>query len=186
MSPQLKILSGIPCSGKSTYIKTNCVGFEVISRDNIRDELFGKTYKPHSKKEDRITDVFMLQLLIQLDLKRNVVIDNTNVKEGYIDKFLNLMNENYPQYNIEIIFFDISLFKAKVRNILRYLKTGKWIPMNVMDVMYRNYNKLNRNKYLKYSKYFNIPSVHVGECMDLFPAPATPNAYIDRKIENNI
>ena len=51
------------------------------------------------------------------------------------------LNKDF-NWNIVVIRFDISLRKAKIRNIFRYLKTGKYIPNEVMNNMYKNYNKL--------------------------------------------
>lgn len=48
-------------------------------------------------------------------------------------------NEN-PEY----IWFDISLWKAYYRNIVRYLVSGKWIPLKVLNSMFVNYNKLKK------------------------------------------
>ncbi len=57
---------------------------------------------------------------------------------------------NGADHNIQIKFFDVNLFKAQFRNIGRYLFTGKWIPIKIITQMYKNYNKINRKKYIKY------------------------------------
>jgi len=49
---------------------------------------------------------------------------------------------NYTCSVVEIKRFDIPLWKAHYRNIMRYLKTGKWIPIKVMNSMYKNYKNL--------------------------------------------
>jgi len=44
-------------------------------------------------------------------------------------------------------FIDVPLWKAYARNIWRNFKAGKWIPFNIIKAMYRNYNKINKDKY---------------------------------------
>jgi len=124
---KLIILSGIPCSGKSTFAK-KC-GFPVISCDEIRKEI---------KEEKLVWRRFYRELNY---LNTNICIDNTNCKQEYINKIKENLNKNV-NWDIEIKRFDISLWKAHYRNIIRYLKTGKWIPIKVMNSMYKNYNNL--------------------------------------------
>lgn len=154
MKPQFKILSGIPTSGKSTYCNKYKDDFAILSRDGIREVLYGKRYKQNNESERRITKVFNNALNSLLGDGKNIIIDNTNVKEAYINSFLKTI-EQYPDYDVEIIFFDIPLWKAKYRNIIRYTKTGKWIPNKVMNAMYNSYIQIDRLKYGKIYKLNN-------------------------------
>lgn len=148
----IEILVGIPCSGKSTYCKNNNnKNTHIISRDDIRLDLFSNKYKFSKQNEIRVTNFFDYKVDIALyaDFINTVILDNTHCKEKYIDEII----KKYSKYNIVIKFFDISLYKAHYRNIVRYFKTGKWIPINVMNSMYKNYNKINKKKYEKYMVY---------------------------------
>lgn len=147
MNPQVKILSGIPCSGKSTYTKT-CTGYKIISRDRIRLDMFGYDYKQVDKSERQVANMFNKILDIMIENKDNIIIDNTNVKETHLNEFIKKFNGS--GYDIEIKFFDILLWKAKYRNVIRRLKTGKWTPINVINQMYNSFQKINRSNYKQY------------------------------------
>lgn len=147
----IEILCGIPCSGKSTYAdkqitKNLKLDTTVISRDTIRDRVYGLRYKPDFKREQEITIRFNESLAIWLEMPgiNKIILDNTHCKEAYIDS---IIDKYKGSYNIVITYFDIPLWRAKLRNYIRYIKTGKWIPNDVMNSMYNNYNKINRKKY---------------------------------------
>lgn len=159
MKKTLVILVGIPCAGKSTYVEKtrekirkvigSAYDFSVISRDNIRLQQFGKDYIPTMKKEEVVTRVFDQFLEADLDDPQiaEIILDNTHCKEKYINEIINRFKH---ECHIEIRFFDVPLWLAHVRNIYRWIKTRKWIPMRVINDMYRNYNKINREKYAEY------------------------------------
>lgn len=152
----IEILVGIPCSGKSTFCRlfnnkdTNVV---CLSRDEIRENsrsFPNQPYKHTNENEDKVTTIFNGYLQDYLAPGSGfvqVILDNTHCKEGYIDEIIKKYGK---EYNIEITFFEISLLKAHYRNIVRYFKTGKWIPFKIMNQMYKNFNKINRKKYTKY------------------------------------
>lgn len=149
----IEILVGIPCSGKSTYsykrYSAGMNGVYDISRDSIRESSrFLQPYTFSKRKEELVTDIFNKKILMYFELEdcTTLILDNTHCKEKYIDKIIN----KYAHENIKIKFFDIPLWKAHYRNIVRYFNTGKWIPIKVMNTMYRNYNKINKKKYEKY------------------------------------
>lgn len=147
----IRILVGIPCSGKSTYAEYEYVNDLLsfsISRDDIRD--IENLHQYTKESENKVTEIFhksMETYLRYLTDDLILILDNTHCKEKYIDNIIN----NYSNYNIEVKFFDISLLKAHYRNIIRYFKTGKWIPIKVMNDMYKNYKKINKQKYAKYT-----------------------------------
>lgn len=115
------------CSGKSTFAK-QC-GFPIISCDEIRKEI---------KNEKEVWKLFYKSLN---KWDKNICIDNTNCKIEYINSILKNLNPNIT-WEVEIKRFDISLWKAHYRNVIRFLKTGKWIPLKVMNRMYKNYKNL--------------------------------------------
>lgn len=156
------IMCGIPCSGKSTWVKNNLDELSkkynapviVISRDIIRESLSPvREYQYVPSNESKVTHLFYRQLSHAINLKNAVVIiDNTHVKEGRIDTYFAMFKKMIDSgiVKIHIKFFDIPLWRAQVRNYIRKWKTGKWIPKDVVDNMYKNYIKLNRQKYKDY------------------------------------
>lgn len=142
--PKIMILSGIPNSGKSTFTKQYQDSCSIISRDTIRDVFFSRPYIYTKQNEDKVTKISNHLFDNAVLGQNNIILDNTHCKEKYIDEILRNIPEGYTP---DIIFFDCPLWKAHVRNIIRYIWRGKWIPIKVMNDMYKNYNKINRQKY---------------------------------------
>ncbi len=157
----IRILVGIPCSGKSTYSRKEYLitgNTQVISRDWIRenDSFFGldNPYIYSKYNESKVTKIYDRILNQYIDVHSlnaeplfTIILDNTHCKEKYIDEIITKYGN---KCHIEIKFFEISLLKAHYRNIIRRFRTGKWIPIKVMNTMYKNFNKINRNKYKQY------------------------------------
>lgn len=136
MKPKIYILCGPPCSGKSTYAARQ--GLPVISCDNIRMEyVTDSVYKFNPKVEEKVWEEFYQRL--KLYQVSDFIIDNTNCKNAYIDKIIQELN---PGYEIYIKKFNTPLWKLYYRNIIRWFKTGKWIPFKVIKNMKNNFNKL--------------------------------------------
>jgi len=146
MNNEIIILSGIPCSGKSSFAKNyryaHC--YYIISRDDIRASFFMTPYVHTHENEKEVTRVFDKHLDLSIGCKLNIIIDNTNCKEKYINE---LIKKCPKGYTVRVMFFDCSLIKSYIRNIRRYLKTGKWIPFRVIRDMKRNYDKIDKTKY---------------------------------------
>lgn len=138
--PKCIILSGIPCSGKSTYAEFSPLHYNLLSCDKIRKELYGEDYKFDYRKEDLIWVLFYKRLYLLKSTGHDIIIDNTNCRLSYINKILEVKCPIDYQY--EIVKFDIPLWKAHYRNIVRYWKNGKYIPFNVINNMHKNYKKL--------------------------------------------
>lgn len=125
--PKCLILSGMTCSGKSAFAK-QC-GLPILSCDEIRKKI---------KNEKAVWELFYATLNTWT---QDICIDNTNCKQNYINLIRKNLN-NTLEWDIEIKRFDVSLWKAHYRNIVRYLRIGKWIPIKVMNSMHKNYNNL--------------------------------------------
>lgn len=145
--PRLLILCGIPTAGKSTFANQFKNEYEILSRDTCRENLFGFNYIMTNDKEDQVTKEFNFKLKKAYLCTLDVIIDNTNCKEGYIDR---IIAECPTHYDIEVKFFDIPLWRAYLRNCLRWIRTKKFIPFNVINTMKKNYDKINRKKYNNY------------------------------------
>lgn len=65
----------------------------------------------------------------------DIIIDNTHCKISYIKSII----EKYaPKCFIEIVVLDAPLYVLKFRNIVRYIKERKWIPVQVIKRMKEN------------------------------------------------
>lgn len=128
------ILSGIPCSGKSTWAKKK--GIPIISCDIIREDLFGIDYKFTTDNEKVVWNTFYEKIRL---FTSDFIVDNTNCRKIYIDRIKECLDKNC---SIQIRHFHISLTKAYYRNIKRWILTGKYIPFKVIKNMQKNYKKL--------------------------------------------
>ncbi len=142
--PEIIIFSGIPCSGKSSFRKQfEGVSHSILCRDDIRESLF-EDYQYTRDNENKVTRIINADFDTLVRFKANIIIDNTHCKAAYIDEWLKRIPDNYT---VKIKFFDIPLYEAHIRNIYRHITRGKWIPIKVMNDMYKNYQKLDKKKY---------------------------------------
>jgi predicted kinase len=134
------ILIGVPGSGKSTwstnFIKENSKWVR-INRDDFRFMLKGVPVCDH-KVEKLINDLQYNALSSSLDAGFNVIIDNTNLKESYINGFLKIVGD---KADIEFKIFDITLDEALERNLTREKK----VDADVVTKMYSQYRNLVKN-----------------------------------------
>lgn len=148
------ILSGPPLSGKSTWAKKN-KSFDyknftkVISRDDVRMKVFCLTnyndYLFTSDNEAKVTRFYWSGVDEAAVRKWNICFDNTFCKESYIiDHCAKMFSYGYE---VKIVWFDVPLWKLYLRNYIRRIQTGKWIPLKVIRDMKKNHQKINRKKY---------------------------------------
>lgn len=151
--PEIVILCGIPCSGKSSYANKLykedwSSNWRLICRDNIRENslCFNQPYVFSNYNETIVTRVVDDMYSSDIFFKRDIIIDNTHCKEAYLNAEIKRKPEGYT---LRIIFFDCPLWKAYYRNVVRYIMTGKWIPFEVIRNMKKNYDKIDKKKYEK-------------------------------------
>lgn len=98
--PTVVMMIGLPGSGKNTYIdekyaKDGVKPWVILSRDDIRYELgfCGKDEKVvlSSEKEEIVSEVFNERLVNAVKEKKNVVINNINLKRKYRDGYKELL-----------------------------------------------------------------------------------------------
>jgi predicted kinase len=135
----LKILIyiGIPASGKSTAAKEflrNNPDWARVSRDDFRLMLRNEQMC-EPKVEDLITKLVNQAITKALTRKLNVIVDATNVREKYINEFIETFKY---MADIDYRVFDISLDKAIERDNNRQMKVGE----EVIKRMYSNYKTL--------------------------------------------
>ena|ERR1700749_3574213 len=155
----LIILSGISCSGKSRWVENMTSWLYtwygnapviVISKDAIRKAKFGENYKINPACEKYVDNEFFKQLGLAISFKHAVIIiDNPHCKEKFLDNYMSIFRAMFLKGKVEIYmkFFDIPLWKAQIRNILRYIRTGEYTPFEMMKSMYRSYHRIDRKKY---------------------------------------
>lgn len=144
-TPEMIIMVGYPASGKSTLsslIKEK-YDYVIINQDTLQTKT--KCFK------------FAVE---NLNLKKSVIIDNTNRDKKTREEWIKLANKN--NYNVRCILLNTSKEHAMHNNIYRYLQTGKYISKIV---------------YNKYGATYEPPEISEGFKNII---------HVDNQITNNI
>lgn len=121
-----------------------------ICRDAVRVQMADGKYVFNPALEDKVTKEINSMIAIATANKGcNVVIDQTNCKSGYLKAFVDKFS---PTHDIQIIVLHEPLWKLYIRNIWRYLGTGKWIPFKVIKTMHKNQQNMPWADWLEYIK----------------------------------
>jgi predicted kinase len=133
----VKILVGIPASGKSTWSKEfvdKNPQWVRLSRDDFRGMLKNQTVCEN--KIEGLINVLSDNLILEsLNKKLNVIIDNTNLKAEYINHYIDLVKY---KADVEFMIFDISLDKSIKRDLDRKNPVGE----DDIKRMFKDYLKL--------------------------------------------
>lgn len=138
--PFVVILVGVPLTGKSTFIRENFEGTDVISRDEIVMEVSeSRNYSEAWKKVDqKKVDRLLIQRLNESNKeKRNVIIDMTNLTVKSRVSKLNLFSKDY--FKVAVIFPVLSNEEFERRNEERKINENKFIPIFVIKNMINSY-----------------------------------------------
>lgn len=140
-APNLLLMVGPTCSGKSTFAKKRASeGYYIVSRDDERESLFGQYRQGTKEEEDVITHIVRGKVIMLLSLDMNVVLDNTHLKETYIN---DVLRDYRDLADIHIHMMpQLPLNQLNERNALRSATTGKTIPPFVVDAQFKAYGKL--------------------------------------------
>lgn len=169
---KITLMVGISASGKSTKAKeiAEKTGALIINRDKLREMFFGyneATINQYYKlpdlylKENQITS-FQNYLVERALVKGNdVIIDNTNLKQSYINEFV----KSFSKYKIEFELIECDLKEAIFRDAVRLRSVGE-------EVIKRQFNNLNILK-----KNFDFKAVEI-ESILIFNNPSKQKAYI--------
>lgn len=155
MSKEVIICVGCSGAGKSSwaaqFIKDN-PNYLRINRDDIRKTLVGDLDGYYQRKdlnsiELEINDIeeYLFNTIIGLHSK-SVIIDNTNLKQSYINRWLKLI-QNEEDYKLDFKFklFDIELEEAINRVIIRDLPEGKTIfDASYIDKQHSDYQQIKQ------------------------------------------
>jgi predicted kinase len=150
MKPIVIIMCGPPGSGKSTWIKNKIPdSFISVSRDEIREFMFGKKYTQNESDEKKVTKCFDHLLEDAALAYKNIVIDKTNVDTKYLDEYIK--DFKGTGYIFHIKFFNTPLWLCRIRNIKRWVKTGRLVPYKVIKNMKDRFDKINQDNYKEYA-----------------------------------
>jgi predicted kinase len=142
MAKDLKVIIfvGPPAAGKTTtaleMLKRNS-DYVRINRDDYRMMLRDERTCDF-RVENLITDLCNEAISESLSKKFNVIVDNTNLKEKYLQA---LIDHVQPLANIEFRIFDISLDKALERDASREKSVGEV----VLKKMYKDFKNISDN-----------------------------------------
>lgn len=148
--PKLLILSSLPGDERDRYAQLLKSEYEIISRDLVRNSLFGKDCYITNKIEDEVTREFDFRLQKSYLCGLNILINSTNCNENYIDK---IIAECPAEYEIELKFFNISLATAYWNNFWNSILNGqKFVPYHILRKMKKNFDNINKSKYKQYAQ----------------------------------
>lgn len=149
--PVVRILKGLPASGKTTWAKDFCennINWIRVSRDDLRN-MRGKYWVP--SQENLITEMERSSIKHALDGGFNVIVDATNLNTGHLENLKEFVKENGAQ--VEMKNFDTDVYECMRRDALRESSVGnsviwdmyrKWIKPDV-DKKMQAINESNRN-----------------------------------------
>jgi len=132
--PTLKILIGIPASGKSTWSKefvSKNDNWCIVSSDDFRYAWQNKGFCD-TKIENLISEMVDVSIEKLIAKGINVIYDATNVKASYLDHFKNLVKHTAK---VEFQLFDVPFETAVERDSKRERSVGE----EVIKKMYQSY-----------------------------------------------
>lgn len=143
---ELRILTGIPASGKSTYAKkialNDPTNWVIVNRDSIREGL-GKYWVP--TRESLVTNIENNMVEEALLHGFNVIVDATNLNKRDYHRWDNIKRRvlRKTEYKIVKTFenFEISQYKAIWRDIVRGLKFQRSVGFKVIMQFHNKYKQ---------------------------------------------
>ena len=131
---------GTPCSGKSTYIDNILSDCEIISTDDIIEQIAKENNSTYSEMFEKFKNA--------VSENKDIVIDRTNMTVKSRKRFLSNLTKNYTKYAIS---FDVSKETIMERNDKRFKETGKHIPENVIDSMIKSFQQPTKEEGFDYT-----------------------------------
>ena len=135
-SPFVIILSGIPMSGKSTWVRENYPDTLTISRDEILMEVAGtRDYNLAFKTADqKLVDKLLAKRITDAATQKvDVIIDMTNLSRKVRVKNLSYFSDDYYKVSVVLPILDSEEYKR--RNDFRSVNENKFIPPFVIKSM---------------------------------------------------
>jgi predicted kinase len=138
--PFLILLVGPILSGKSTWIRDNYSGVNIISRDEIVMEVAGiRDYnKAFEIVDQKLVDKILKERLHRSNMQKiSTIVDMTNMTVKRRSQTLRYFSDDF--YKISVVFPILSSEEYERRNILRNSEENKWIPPHVIQSMIDSY-----------------------------------------------
>lgn len=139
-TPFVMLLSGVPMSGKSTWLKENYPDVMVISRDDILLEVagtedYGKAfYNTDSKLVDK---KLRERLVLAGSLGQNVILDMVNGSVKTRRRNLEYFSDDF--YKVAVVFPVLTSDEYVRRNEVRKVNENKFIPPKVLYTMINSF-----------------------------------------------
>jgi predicted kinase len=138
--PFVILLVGAPLVGKSTFIKENFEGINVISRDEILMEIAGtRDYNEAWKNADQksVDTLLSERLKDSNEGNINTIIDMTNLTRKSRVSKLNIFSKDFLK--VAVVFKNLSDDEFDRRNENRRVNENKFIPKFVIKNMTSSY-----------------------------------------------
>jgi predicted kinase len=150
MKKEIIILVGISGSGKTTFasnfMKEN-LNYLRVNRDDIRKTLVGNLNGYYQRKdlnelEQLVTELeeSMSDVLLCND---NIIIDNTNLKQRYINKWIKYSQDTDIYHNLKFKLFDISLEESQ-RRVCKRESLHNFEDLNYIEKQYNDYQEIKK------------------------------------------
>ena len=134
------LLSGIPMSGKSTWIRENYPDTLTISRDELVMEVAGtRDYHLAFKTVDQkaVDKLLVKRITDAATQKVDVIIDMTNLSTKVRSKNLSYFSDDY--YKVAVVLPILDAAEYKRRNDFRLVNENKFIPPFVITNMMNSF-----------------------------------------------
>lgn len=135
-NPELRILRGVPASGKSTRALSLLDTHVRVNRDDIRMMMWGRAV---GVDENAVSQVEQAAVDAALQAGQNVVLDATNLRAKFVQTHLSIASEHGA--NVVFEDFPVPLHVAIARDIER-TRVGRNVGEDVIRRFFRNY-KIN-------------------------------------------
>ena len=140
---ELIMMCGIPCSGKSTYIRRGTENsdffdeYVILSTDNYIEEYAGSVNKSYNEVFDEAIHEASAKMFKQLDYaiehEKSIIWDQTNLTKKSRRQKLKKVPDSYSK---TAVILPITLEEALIRNSQR---ANKFIPRSVLHRMYHQF-----------------------------------------------
>ena len=147
MSKCIKMLCGVPASGKTTYIKEKLTRGEIISRDEIRFS-FPISKETYFSYEKEVFNLFINKINEALNKNSIVIIDATHISKKSRDKVLSRI-EKRNEIDLEVIAIKTSLSNCLERNSKR--EGLAKVPNKAIEDMYYNFENPYVEDFIKHN-----------------------------------
>lgn len=168
----LRILRGIPASGKTTHalewLNEAPRRFR-SNRDEMRINLFGQ-YILSKDDEKRITEIQFGEIELHLKAGIDVIVDDTNLRASTVKDLLKIAGKTGA--DVEHQDFPIDVNEAVRRNKARGAQGGHEVPEDVVRGFY--------DRYMKKGKFPQFPSMDevLSEAVPVEYIAGLPEAYL--------